>query len=319
VTGDRRPSFLGHVAIVGAGYTDFSKNSGRSVGADIIGSGSRLRARSFSIKGDNRMARSERVRVDDRVWSVDDPEVAAVLDWWTANARDLPWRARRDVYGVWVSEVMSAQTTVIRSAEAWGRWMERWPTVEALADASLTDVLAQWQGLGYPRRARDLHRSARIVVESGWPENLTDLPGVGAYVAAAVRCFALEQPVLPLDVNVKRVLARRFSGGIDISGDPWRAGQAIMEFGQRICSVKPSCVVCPVREGCPGPGAPAQRPDIRRQQPFAGSLRQRRGRLLRQVIAEGAVAAADADREAAAGLAQDGLVVLADPWLLAPE
>jgi len=250
---------------------------------------------------------------------VADPNLAAVIDWWTANARDLPWRARRDNYAVWVSEVMSAQTTVIRSADAWVRWMERWPTVEAVAAASLAEVLAQWQGLGYPRRARDLHRSARIVAESGWPEDLTELPGVGAYIAAAIRCFAREEPVLPLDVNVKRVLRRRFSGPVDISSDPWRAGQAMMEFGQRICSVRPRCHACPVREGCAGPGEPADGPVIRRQKPFAGSLRQHRGQLLRRVIAEGVVAVADADRQAAAGLVQDGLVVLSDPWLRAPQ
>jgi A/G-specific adenine glycosylase len=252
-------------------------------------------------------------------WRVADPEVAAVLDWWTANARDLPWRTSRDIYAVWVCEVMSAQTTVGRCAEAWLRWMDRWPTVTALATASLAEVLAEWEGLGYPRRARDLHRSARIVITSGWPDDLTDLPGVGAYIAAAVRCFALEEPVLPLDVNVKRVLQRRFPGGIDISGDAWRAGQAIMEFGQRICTGRPRCQACPVREGCAGPGDPADRPPVRRQKPFAGSMRQRRGRLLRQVIAEGVVAACDVDREAAAGLAQDGLVVLADGRVLAPQ
>src|SRR5450755_389473 len=142
-----------------------------------------------------------------------DPALVAVRDWWAANARELPWRSSRDVYAVWVSEVMSAQTTVARAAEAWVPWMRRWPTVEDLARASLAEVLAQWQGLGYPRRARDLHRSARIVVESGWPEDFTELPGVGAYVAAAVRCFALEQPVLPIDVNVRRVLRRRFPAG----------------------------------------------------------------------------------------------------------
>ena len=148
-----------------------------------------------------------------------------MLEWWTANARDLPWRATRDVYAVWVAEVMSAQTTVGRSARSWARWMERWPTVEALAAAALVDVLAAWQGLGYPRRARDLHRSARIIAAAGWPDDLTELPGVGAYVAAAVRCFAREEPVLPLDVNVRRVLRRRFPEGVDISGDPWRAGR----------------------------------------------------------------------------------------------
>jgi A/G-specific adenine glycosylase len=164
---------------------------------------------------------------------VTDPSVAAVLDWWAADARDLPWRATRDVYAVLVAEVMSAQTTVARAAQGWVAWMERWPTVRALAAASLGEVLACWQGLGYPRRARDLHRCARIVVAAGWPEDLTELPGVGPYVAAAVRCFALEQPVLPLDVNVRRVLERRFPDGLDISGDPWRAGQAIIKFARR--------------------------------------------------------------------------------------
>lgn len=247
-----------------------------------------------------------------------DPVAAAIVDWWTANARDLPWRATRDVYGVWVAEVMSAQTTVERSARAWTRWMERWPTVEALAAATLTEVLGQWQGLGYPRRARDLHRSARIIAVDGWPDDLTALPGVGAYVAAAVRCFALEEPVLPLDVNVRRVLARRFPEGVDIGGDPWRAGQAIMEFGQRICSARPRCGVCPVSAGCDGPKAPGSLPAARRQPRFEGSLRQQRGQLLRRVIAEGAVSVTDADRHVATGLAADGLAILDGTTLLAP-
>jgi A/G-specific adenine glycosylase len=258
-------------------------------------------------------------RLQNGAWSVADSEVAAVLDWWTEHGRALPWRASRDVYAVWVSEVMSAQTTVSRSAEAWVRWMEHWPTVEALAAASLTEVLSVWQGLGYPRRARDLHRAARIVVESGWPDDLTELPGVGSYTASAIRCFALEEPVLPLDVNVKRVLRRRFPGGVDITGDAWRAGQAIMEFGQRICTARPLCDGCPVSEGCAG--ADGDRRDEerpRRSRPFVGSLRQRRGNLLRRVIAAGGVSAEDADGEAAAGLARDGLVVLADGWVLPP-
>jgi A/G-specific adenine glycosylase len=251
-------------------------------------------------------------------WSVADREVAAVIEWWEANARRLRWRATRDVYAVWVSEAMSTQTTVTRAAEAWERWMARWPTLQALAGASLTEVLAQWQGLGYPRRARDLHRSARIVAATGWPEDLTELPGIGAYVAAAIRCFALEEPVLPLDVNVRRVLERRFPGGLDTAGDPWRAGQAIMEFGQRICAARPRCAVCPVSAGCAGVANTADRPATRRQKPFEGSLRQRRGRLLRQVIAEGTVALAHADQDAAVGLAQDGLVLISDGWLCAP-
>jgi A/G-specific adenine glycosylase len=253
--------------------------------------------------------------------SVTDREVAAIIDWWEANARPLPWRTSRDVYAIWVSEAMSTQTTVTRAAEAWTRWMARWPTVQALAGASLAEVLSQWQGLGYPRRARDLHRSARIVVDTGWPRDLTELPGVGAYVAAAIRCFALEEAVLPLDVNVRRVLERRFPDGLDTAGDPWRAGQAIMEFGQRICSARPSCAVCPVSDDCPGAGGAgdqADRPATLRQKPFEGSLRQRRGRLLRQVIAEGTVALGHADQDAALGLAQDGLVVMADGRVCAP-
>jgi A/G-specific adenine glycosylase len=244
----------------------------------------------------------------------------AVLDWWTANARPLPWRTSRDVYAVWVSEVMSAQTRVLRAAEAWVRTMARWPTVEALAAAPLAEVLGEWQGLGYPRRARDLHRSARIVIASGWPEDLTDLPGVGAYTAAAIRCFALEEPVLPRDVNVVRVLGRRFPDGVDVSGDPWRTGQALMEFGQRICTRRPACGVCPAGEGCLGPdaGGAGARSAARRQAPFEGSLRQRRGRLLRRVLTEGAIALRDADAEAAAGLVDDGLLTLSGGRLRPP-
>jgi A/G-specific adenine glycosylase len=197
--------------------------------------------------------------------------------------------------------------------------MARWPTVETLAAASLAEVLGQWQGLGYPRRARDLHRSARIIVQRGWPEDLTELPGVGAYVAAAVRCFAREEPVLPLDVNVRRVLERRLGGELDISVDPWRSGQALMEFGQRICCARPRCEVCPVAVGCRGPDAAGTQARRRPSRPFAGSLRQRRGRLLARVLADGAVALTDADREAADGLLADGLIRLGAGDLCAPD
>jgi A/G-specific adenine glycosylase len=254
------------------------------------------------------------------VLTTDDPGVATILEWWTANARPLPWRATRDVYAVWVSEVMSAQTTVARAAAAWTAWMERWPTVDALAGARLAEVLEQWQGLGYPRRARDLHRGARIVVASGWPADLRALPGVGPYIDAAIRCFALEEPVLPVDVNVRRVLERRLDGGVDISADPWRAGQAIMEFGQRICTARPHCEVCPVRDGCAGPDLDTGRlPPARRQARFEGSLRQRRGQLLARVIAEGMMPHASADAEAAEGLVADGLLRRDGALLCAPD
>jgi A/G-specific adenine glycosylase len=253
-----------------------------------------------------------------------DPPLAGVIAWFEAEGRDLPWRRTRDVYAVWVAEVMSAQTTVGRAAVAWTAWLERWPTVEALAAASLGDVLRQWQGLGYPRRARDLHRSAQTVVSSGWPDDLTALPGVGAYVSAAVRCFALEQPVLPLDVNIRRLLARRFPDGIEIAADPWRAGQALMEFGQRICTAsRPRCAECPVAVGCPGPGSDGAVREARRcrsRQPrFQGSLRQRRGRLLREVLSGGGVRLADVDAEAADGLVADGLLRHSQGWLRPPR
>ena len=249
-----------------------------------------------------------------------DAALAQIIEWWDAEARDVPWRASRDVYAIWVSEVMSAQTSVARAGEAWTRWMARWPTVQALAAAQLAEVLGQWQGLGYPRRARDLHRSARIVAAGGWPADLTELPGVGAYVAAAVRCFAREEAVLPLDVNVRRVLARRFPGGVDISGAPWRSGQALMEFGQRICRARPRCDECPALAGCPGADAAARgdddlAPRRRRQAPYRGSLRERRGGLLRRVLAERELDASQADPQAAAGLVADGLLALRDGTL----
>jgi A/G-specific adenine glycosylase len=251
-----------------------------------------------------------------------DPALDAILTWWDGHRRDLPWRTSRDVYAIWVSEVMSAQTNVTRAAEAWTRWMARWPTVQSLAATSLAQVLAEWQGLGYPRRARDLHRAARIVAAAGWPEDLTALPGIGVYVASAIGCFAREEPVLPLDVNVRRVLARRLPEGVDVADEPWRTGQALMEFGQRVCTARPRCPQCPARAGCPGAEQASRgidaAPRARRQARFEGSLRQRRGRLLAQVLAEGAVALDQADAEAAAGLAADGLVQLREGRVHAP-
>jgi A/G-specific adenine glycosylase len=247
--------------------------------------------------------------------------LAAIVDWWEDNARELPWRKRRDVYAIWVSEVMSAQTSVARAGEAWTRWMARWPTVEDLARARLGDVLVQWQGLGYPRRARDLHRSALIVVAGGWPQDLTELPGVGAYVAAAVRCFAYEEPVIPLDVNVRRVLARRFPDGVQITADPWRSGQALMEFGQRICAARPRCEHCPARSGCPAAddGGLDPAPRTRRQAPYRGSQREHRGKLLARVLKRGAVAVDGVDRDAARSLVADGLLTLSGGHLLPPS
>jgi A/G-specific adenine glycosylase len=127
---------------------------------------------------------------------------AKLQRWFTVNGRDLPWRRTRDPYAILVSEVMLQQTQVERVIPRYTRWLARWPTAEALAAAPRGEVIRQWQGLGYNRRAVSLHRAAERVAEAGWPEDLTELPGVGRYTADAVARFALEQDVLPVDTNV---------------------------------------------------------------------------------------------------------------------
>ena len=175
-----------------------------------------------------------------------------LLTWSRRNGRDLPWRRRRDPYAVLVSEVMLQQTQVGRVVPRFEAWMERWPTVESLAGAGLDDVIRAWQGLGYNRRAVSLHRAARIVAENGWPADLTELPGVGGYTAAAVRRFAWDEPVLPMDTNVMRVIER--SGG---EFGP-AAAEALMDLGREVCLARvPRCGACPLRR------MPVARPELR--------------------------------------------------------
>jgi A/G-specific adenine glycosylase len=222
---------------------------------------------------------------------------AELLGWFADNGRDLPWRRTRDPYGILVSEVMLQQTQAARVVPRYLDWLERWPSVEALAAAPTAEVIRAWQGLGYNRRALNLQRAAWVVAAGGWPDDLTALPGVGRYTADAVARFAFGRPVLPVDVNVRRVLDR--SGfAFDHS-----CAQALMDLGATVCIARvPRCGECPLASGCPSRGRRYE--PLRKQGPFEGSFRQRRSRALRSVL-EGRD---PRDREAVAALAADGLV-----------
>jgi A/G-specific adenine glycosylase len=220
-----------------------------------------------------------------------------LLAWFASNRRDLPWRSTRDPYAILVSEVMLQQTQVERVVPRYLRWLERWPTAETLAAAPTMDVLREWQGLGYNRRALSLQRAAVTISERGWPDDLTELPGVGEYTAAAIRNFAFGEDALPVDTNVRRVQERT---GHDFTAP---SAQALMDLGATICLARvPRCDVCPLVERCPSRGrryAPA-----RKQSPFEGSFRQRRANALRAILA----GKQPDDEEAVAALARDGLV-----------
>ena len=231
-----------------------------------------------------------------------------LLAWFAEHGRDLPWRRTRDPYAILVSEVMSQQTQMERVVPRWQRWLERWPTVEALATATAADVIREWQGLGYNRRALSLHRAAQQVAARGWPDDLTELPGVGRYTADAVSCFALGRPVLPVDVNVRRVSERT---GRDF---PPAAGQALMDLGKTVCLARiPRCSVCPLAVECPSRGRRFE--PSRRQGPFEGSFRQRRAAALRVVVS----GSQPADDEAVASLVRDGLVRVEGDAVSLPE
>jgi A/G-specific adenine glycosylase len=223
-----------------------------------------------------------------------------LLAWFTHNERDLPWRRTRDPYAVLVSEVMLQQTQVARVVPRYLEWLDRWPTPSVLAAASTADVIRAWQGLGYNRRAVSLHRAARQIAAKGWPEDLTELPGVGRYTAQAIRRFAYGEPVLPEDTNVRRVRERT---GAHFGPE---CAQALMDLGATVCLARiPRCGVCPLARDCPSRGRRYE--PLRKQSRFEGSFRQRRAQTLRLVAARARSLAA-VDAEAAESLAADGLV-----------
>ncbi len=239
--------------------------------------------------------------------------VPRLLEWFAAEGADLPWRRTRDRYAVLVAEVQLQSTQVARVIPYFEAWMERWPTARSLADAPLGEVLTLWHGLGYPRRARNLQAAARVVAEHGWPERLTDLPGVGPYTAAAIRCFADGEAVIPVDTNVERILSRRFPEGWPGTpdGQGWAVGQALMDLGRLWCTARaPGCDGgCPLREGCPAADAGAVEERTPRKRPqgrYEGSMRQRRGVLLGRLAQDRRVPVS-VDPDAAEALLADGL------------
>jgi A/G-specific adenine glycosylase len=236
--------------------------------------------------------------------------VEALLAWYERECRDLPWRRTRDPYAILVSEVMLQQTQVARVVPRYEAWMRRWPTADALAAATLAEVLREWVGLGYNRRAARLWEAARVVARDGWPARLQELPGVGPYTAAAVGSFAFGRQEVALDTNARRVFARV---GVPLAPPPGRAAefnQATMELGATVCTARaPRCGVCPLRARCAGPEAPAVRE--RGGERFEDSNRFVRGRVVAALAAgDGLPEGISAERleRALHGLVRDGLI-----------
>ncbi len=200
-----------------------------------------------------------------------------LLAWYDRSRREMPWRAlpgdRADPYRVWLSEIMLQQTTVITVAPYFRRFVERWPTVHALAAAELDQVLHAWQGLGYYARARNLHASARLVsrdLDGIFPDDvdgLIRLPGVGPYTAAAIAAIAFDRPATPVDGNIERVMARLFRIEAPLPGAkaeiaaaasqltprqrPGDFAQALMDLGATVCTPRrPGCGACPWSASC---------------------------------------------------------------------
>ena len=198
----------------------------------------------------------------------------ALIHWFLSTKRDLPWRDNPSPYAVWVSEVMLQQTQVSVVIPYFLRWMERYPTVEALAEASLDQVIKSWEGLGYYSRARNLHAGARYLVEHhagqlpADRESLSKIKGLGDYTIGAILSFAFHQKVAAVDGNVVRVLSRYFlieedvckaktqriikDLAMEILPDitPWIHAEALIELGATICTKKAKCVECPLKSSC---------------------------------------------------------------------
>lgn len=206
---------------------------------------------------------------------IDAQDVSLLLEWYGANKRVLPWRENPTPYRVWVSEIMLQQTRVEAAKGYYLRWMERFPTLRALADASEEEVLKAWEGLGYYTRARNLHKAAKLVTEAGGElpcdkRSLEKIPGIGAYTAGAILSIAYGVAEPAVDGNVLRVVSRLTADPFDVTKNETKekiadalrplmpAGrtsdftQALFELGALLClpSSPPRCAECPLRERC---------------------------------------------------------------------
>lgn len=246
----------------------------------------------------------------------------ALLAWYARVRRPLPWRDTRDPYALLVSEVMLQQTQAARVVPYYEAFIRRFRDPPTLAAAAPRDVLAAWSGLGYNRRALALQAAARAIVERGWPDDLTELPGVGPYTAAAVASFAWDAQCAAVDVNARRVIERwdgRRRSPKQLAAraaellPPGRAAiwnQAIMELGATVCTARaPRCGACPVADRCAGPDPRPARSAPRQR--FEDTDRYARGRILAALLHGRELPALDPDRveRALSGLARDGLIV----------
>jgi A/G-specific adenine glycosylase len=234
----------------------------------------------------------------------------ALLEWYARNRRPLPWRETRDPYALLVSEVMLQQTQAARVIPYYEAFLARFPTAQALAAATPREVLEAWSGLGYNRRALALHSAVKQVADTGWPDDLTELPGVGPYTAAAIRNQSYGEPVLPVDTNVARIQAR--------TGHAFgpEALQALFDLGATVCLARiPRCGACPFSGGCPSRGRRYE--PARKQSRFEGSFRQRRAALLK-LVATDPLPVDGLDPEAVESLSRDGLVVVQEGLVALP-
>ena len=232
-----------------------------------------------------------------------------LLDWYAAHRRDLPWRRTTDPYAILVSEVMLQQTQVARVIPRYEAWLERWPTAASLAAAPVADVLREWVGLGYNRRALRLREACAVVAEHGWPEDLTKLPGVGPYTAAALGAFAFGRDTVALDTNVRRLFRRLGSELAPRPGEGPIFNQATIELGALVCRARaPRCDACPFTRACTWEGDPEIRrpPAVR----FEDSDRWVRGRVVAALAAGEELPPIEPARleRALNGLVHDGLV-----------